>query len=70
AQSRFAGSDRQGRGQLVAALVRGPIEPGRAAAVAGWPNDDGRAARVVASRVDHGLAVLDPTGVLRLPDGR
>ena len=44
-QSRFAGSDRQGRGRLVAALRSGPIGEAELAGVMGWPEDAGRAAR-------------------------
>jgi hypothetical protein len=51
----------------VSALVGGPIEPERWAAAAGWPDDEPRAARVVASLVAHGLAVRGADGVLRLP---
>ncbi len=40
-QSRFAGSDREGRGRLVAALVDGQLEAGTVARAAGWPDDDG-----------------------------
>ena len=66
-QSTFAGSDRQGRGRLVAALVRGPIAAGEVAAAAGWPDDESRARRVVDSLVAHGLAVADEGGALSLP---
>ena len=38
-QSRFEGSDRQGRGRLVEALRRGPVAPPTLAAVMGWPDD-------------------------------
>ncbi|MDQ6839816.1 MAG: A/G-specific adenine glycosylase [Actinomycetota bacterium] len=68
AQSRFAGSDRQGRGRLVGELVeRGPIEPGRVASVAGWPGDHARAERVTLTLVSDGLAVFGLEGVLCLP---
>jgi A/G-specific adenine glycosylase len=66
-QSRFDGSDRQGRGRLVAALVRGPIGPRQVAATAGWPGDPARAERVARSLVDDGLAVVGDDGLLRLP---
>lgn len=65
-QSAFGGSDRQGRGRLVAALRDGPVELGRAAAVAGWPSDHARARRVAAGLVADGLAV-EVDGALRLP---
>ena len=65
-QSTFAGSDRQGRGRLVDALLRGPVPLERIAVVAGWPDDPARAARVAAGLVADGLAVRDP-GALTLP---
>lgn len=66
-QSRFDGSDRQGRGRLVAALLVGPVSPHRLASVMGWPEDEARAVRVAATVVADGLAVLDPDGMRRLP---
>lgn len=66
-QSRFEGSDRQGRGRLVAALRRGPVAPAQLATVMGWPDDADRAGRVAATLVADGLAVDDPDGTLRLP---
>jgi A/G-specific adenine glycosylase len=65
-QSRFAGSDRQGRGRLVDALCRGPLPWERLAGAAGWPGDPDRAARVAAGLVADGLAVSGPAG-LALP---
>ena len=67
-QSRFAGSDRQGRGRLVDALRRGPVvlDAPVLAEVMGWPDEPDRAERVAASLVADGLAVHDD-GVLRLP---
>lgn len=64
-QSKFAGSDREGRGRLVAALKVGPVDLDDAAAVAGWDDRD-RAARAVDSLVRDGLAVVDGA-VIRLP---
>lgn len=55
-QSAFAGSDRQGRGRLVAALRRGPVADAELAAAAGWPEEPGRAARIAAALVDEGMA--------------
>ena len=55
-QSRFAGSDRQGRGRLVDALRRGPVDRDRLAVAAGWPDDDQRARRVAETLVTDGLA--------------
>jgi A/G-specific adenine glycosylase len=58
-QSRFAGSDRQGRGRLVDALRRGPVALDDVARVAGWPDDEERARRVTAGLVADGLVVAD-----------
>ena len=55
-QSRFAGSDRQGRGRLVAALGQGPVARSNLAVVMGWPADPGRADRVAETVVADGLA--------------
>ena len=55
-QSRFEGSDRQGRGRLVAALRRGPVRAEALAAAAGWPDDLPRAERVMVALVAEGLA--------------
>jgi A/G-specific adenine glycosylase len=57
-QSRFAGSDRQGRGRLVAALRSGAVAEHRLAATMGWPDDQARAIRVAATLVHDGLAVV------------
>jgi A/G-specific adenine glycosylase len=67
AQSRFAGSDRQGRGRLVAALRAGPLDAGEAAVTAGWPEDPERTSRVVEGLVADGLVLVDEVGALRLP---
>jgi A/G-specific adenine glycosylase len=67
-QSRFEGSDRQGRGRLVAALRReGSVAPGDLPDRAGWPDDPIRTAAAVASLVADGLAVERPDGSLALP---
>ncbi|HVX21812.1 MAG TPA: A/G-specific adenine glycosylase [Acidimicrobiales bacterium] len=55
-QSRFQGSDRQGRGRLVAALRRDPVAADRLAAAAGWPDDPARSALVADALVADGLA--------------
>jgi A/G-specific adenine glycosylase len=67
-QSRFAGSDRQGRGRLVDALRTGPVpaEPADLAEVMGWPDDPERAGRVAATLVVDGLAAVED-GSYRLP---
>jgi A/G-specific adenine glycosylase len=66
-QSRFEGSDRQGRGRLVDALRRGPVAPADVAGVMGWPDEPDRAAQVAARVVVDGLAELGPDGRFRLP---
>jgi A/G-specific adenine glycosylase len=56
-QSAFEGSDRQGRGRLVAALrTDGRVAAVHLAAAAGWPDDEARARRIAASLVHDGLA--------------
>jgi A/G-specific adenine glycosylase len=70
-QSAFAGSDRQGRGRLLAHLACPPgggrLAPDEFAAVAGWPDQPARAARAVETLVEDGLAVIGPDGALALP---
>ncbi len=67
-QSRFEGSDRQGRGRLVDRLRRdGRLDPAVMAEAAGWPDDAARTAAVVASLVRDGLAVEHEDGSLSLP---
>jgi A/G-specific adenine glycosylase len=56
-QSRFVGSDRQGRGRLVAALRSHPVDGNDLARVMGWESDPARAERVAATVVADGLAV-------------
>jgi A/G-specific adenine glycosylase len=65
-QSRFEGSDRQGRGRLLAALGRGPVASDDVAAVMGWPDQRERAERLAQSLVGDGLAVCEADGY-RLP---
>jgi A/G-specific adenine glycosylase len=65
-QSAFEGSDRQGRGRLVAALRRGEVGWEAVPTVAGWPDDPQRSVRVARSLVRDGVAV-DGGDVLRLP---
>jgi A/G-specific adenine glycosylase len=67
AQSAFAGSDRQGRGRLVAALRRGDLSPDQIPSAMGWPDDLSRAARVLDGLLRDGLVVRDAGGVVRLP---
>jgi A/G-specific adenine glycosylase len=66
AQSRFVGSDRQGRGRLVQALRTRPVGLDRLAEVAGWPNDVERARRIADGLVADGLARYHD-GCLGLP---
>jgi A/G-specific adenine glycosylase len=66
-QSAFEGSDRQGRGRLVAALRSGPVPGRRLASACGWPDDSDRARRVADSLVAEGLARRGPGRVLMLP---
>jgi A/G-specific adenine glycosylase len=65
-QSRFEGSDRQGRGRLVDALRLGPVALVDLAVAAGWVDDPARADRVAAGLVSDGLALRDDCH-LRLP---
>jgi len=55
-QGAFWGSDRQGRGRLVAALRAAPVAAGALAKAAGWPDDEGRARRIAAALVAEGFA--------------
>jgi A/G-specific adenine glycosylase len=65
-QSRFDGSDRQGRGRLVDALRTGSVPAASLAKVMGWPDEKARAERVVATLLADGLVLLE-AGVYRLP---
>jgi A/G-specific adenine glycosylase len=67
-QAPFAGSDREGRGRVVAALRAGPVALADLAAAAGWPDDPERARRIGAALVADELAV-EEGAVLRLPRG-
>ncbi|MEX0952452.1 MAG: A/G-specific adenine glycosylase [Nitriliruptoraceae bacterium] len=66
-QSRFEGSDRQGRGRLVDTLRRRAVEAHELAVVCGWSDDAARAERVAERLVADGLARCDGTTYL-LPD--
>lgn len=66
-QPRFDGSDRQGRGRLVRALARGPVDAAAIPTVMGWPEDPARAARVLDDLVGDGLVARDGPGAYRLP---
>ena len=65
-QSRFDGSDRQGRGRLVDALRQGPVPVDGIPAAAGWPDDPLRSHRVADGLMADGLAV-ERAGHLHLP---
>jgi A/G-specific adenine glycosylase len=65
-QSRFEGSDRQGRGRLVAALRAGPVPAAALPAAMGWPDDRPRAERVARTLVADGLVEVDDDGTHRL----
>jgi A/G-specific adenine glycosylase len=70
-QSRFEGSDRQGRGRLVETLRRtGRVPADALARSAGWPDDPVRARRAARSLVRDGLARWagdEEHGELQLP---
>lgn len=66
-QARFAGSDRQARGRLLAALVDGPVPAPAVPAAAGLADDPARAERIGAALVADGLARHRPEGGLELP---
>jgi A/G-specific adenine glycosylase len=66
-QSRFAGSDRQGRGRLVRRLRTGTVDPADVAGVMGWPEDPARVERVVSGLIGEGMVVRDRLGALHLP---
>lgn len=66
-QSRFVGSDRQGRGRLVDALRHGPLALAELATASGWTKDPQRAKRVAGELVSDGLATWAPDGTLVLP---
>jgi A/G-specific adenine glycosylase len=57
-QSRFAGSDRQGRGRLVEALRSAEVAADDLPATMGWPDDPARARRVAGTVVSDGLATV------------
>jgi A/G-specific adenine glycosylase len=65
-QSRFAGSDRQGRGRLVEALRTAPVAAPDLATTMGWPDDPVRSERVAATLVADGLVEMS-RGRYRLP---
>jgi len=67
-QSKFEGSDRQGRGRLVHQLRhRGQVAVVELADACGWPGDHDRAGRAAASLVVDGLAIWVDGDALTLP---
>ena len=54
-QSRFQGSNRQGRGRMVAALRLGPVPFDQINEVMGWPQEAARAERVLLTLLRDGL---------------
>ncbi|MEX2532826.1 MAG: hypothetical protein WD360_02540 [Nitriliruptoraceae bacterium] len=55
AQTPFAGSDRQGRGRVIAALADGPRSYGELAQITGWHDTPDRIERMVSGLVRDGL---------------
>lgn len=58
-QAPFAGSDRQARGRLLAALAAGPLDEADLATAAGCPDDPARARRLADALVGDGLVHRD-----------
>ena len=68
AQSRFEGSDRQGRGRLMKALGVSAVPADALPTTMHWPDQPERANRVAATLVIDGLATFDETtATFRLP---
>ena len=65
-QARFEGSDRQGRGRLIDTLRRGTVPSFDVARAAGWPEDPGRADRVLGDLIAEGLVRRSPDGSVDL----
>ena len=68
AQPPFAGSDRQGRGRLLAQLRERAVRHDEIATACGWPRDAVRAERIARALVDEGFAewLPGPGPLLRL----
>jgi len=62
-QARFEGSDRQGRGRLLAALGEGPVALDNVPRTLGWPTEGDRALRVLADLVGEGLVSVDESTI-------
>lgn len=67
AQTKFVGSDRQGRGKLVSRLRAGPLRAESARDVMGFADDPDRSERVLASLLADGL-VVSTGDELHLPE--
>lgn len=66
-QSKFTGSDRQGRGRIVRAACQGPFLASELSLIAGWPADPARALRIAGELVTEGVLVQCPDGRYELP---
>ncbi len=66
-QSRFDGSDRQGRSALVRTLSAGPVSESDLPVAMGWPDDAERAHRVVKTLLTDGLVTRSEDGGFELP---
>lgn len=66
-QSKFEGSDRQGRGRLVKALASSSVEAARLDTTMGWPGQGERANQVAGTVIADGLATFDGQNY-RLPE--
>jgi A/G-specific adenine glycosylase len=66
-QASFAGSDRQARGRLLAAVLDAAVEPGAVASAAGLVDDPERARRLAADLCRDGLVVVTADGSLLAP---
>jgi A/G-specific adenine glycosylase len=62
-QTPFRGSDRQGRGRLLRALLLAPVSEEELATACGWPASPARARRVAEALVADGLATRTPRGL-------
>jgi len=70
AAQRFEGSDRQGRGRLIATLCQRTVDAWELGQVAGWPDDPNRAMRNAEALVAEGLAMWVGEATLALANGR
>lgn len=61
-QTKFQGSDREGRGRLLRGALSGPILPDAIGLIAGWPDDPTRALRVAVALVKDELLATNSDG--------